>query len=339
MAMKTAVIMRALSVDGKGPKSLWAAERHGQRKDWISQKRRVRDEEPIVWKTLDLMDAYKKHVKGARMNKALKSPVLHHLFQFPVTMNGGERPTRDQAEALVRCARGYIERVYGKDACFAARMDRDERGHWVVDTFSTPKYQKRSKRARPNDPGVTWVSTTRHGKALCEKHRAEIERRHEGKFLNGPRQVGIAMQSEWREYLNKRIKNLNLAPKAEKAAGPVDRLEPEEYKLRQDRAKLEAEKEAVRHGQDCLETGLDAISEGLYLPEPRPGTWRPGPAHPQNRERAKSMLPWLTSEWWREAGREIWETIIRPAAAVRWGSGVRPDQEVGQDATPEIDSP
>lgn len=233
--MKASIRVNSLTLGGVGSKTLFAQELHGKREDGTSQKRKVREVEPLVYGTLDLDAAYREHVTGARMNAGLKRPVLHALIQFPTGLPVNARNEKAMLDHAVK----FINETHGGDAVFAARLDRDEAGRHSVDVFFSPKYEKRTKK------GVElWISTSKHGKELCEKHREEIERRHKGKFKTGPRQVGIALQSELHAYLTKA--GLKLEQRKEKDDFLPDRLEPEVYGAREDAKKLAAEARADR---------------------------------------------------------------------------------------------
>lgn len=223
---------------------LAASERHGKRLDETSQKRRVRDAPPLVYGSLDLREAYDRHVAGARMNTALKKPVLHALIQFPTKL----KLTPKNEAVMLRAAVDFVNRTHGGDAVFAARLDRDEAGRHTVDVFFSPKYEKQTKRKGAE----TWVSTTKHGKELALKHADEIKRRSPNArdvSLTSPRAVGIAMQTELAAFLAE--KGLKLEPRREKSSTAPDRVDPETFKARQDakkaREKATALEEAAQH--------------------------------------------------------------------------------------------
>lgn len=216
-----------------------AAEKHGKRLDDTSQKRRVRDREPLVFGSLDLRDAYEKHVAGARMNAGLKKPVLHALIQFPTQL----KLTPENEERMLRVAVDFVNKTHGGDAVFAARLDRDEDGRHTVDVFFSPKYEKQTKRK----DAETWVSTTKHGKELALKHAEEIKRRSpkaRDVSLTSPRAVGIAMQTELAAFFAE--KGLKLEPRREKNSSKSDRVDPETFKAREDAKRAKAEAEALR---------------------------------------------------------------------------------------------
>lgn len=227
--MSTAVRINRLTVSGGGNRSLANAERHGKRLDAISNKRRVRDDGPLCWNTLDLSRAYAKHVRGAKISQRCKAPVLHCLFQWPTNIS----LTLENQKLFLKHSIHFANSVFGGNAVFAGRFDRDEAGEHTADVFVTPIYQKSTKAGL-----TTWVSTSKHLKLLCEKHRLEIERRQNGKFTDGLRQQGIALQSEWRSYLASI--GVKLEPKREKASFVPDRLEPEQYGQLQDLKRKEA---------------------------------------------------------------------------------------------------
>lgn len=254
--MKAAIRVHSLTLGGNGPKSLSAMESHGKRLDQSSRRRRVRHAAPLVHGSLDLREAYDAHVDGCRMNKGLKRPVMHAVVQFPPELAHSKKNRRVMLAHAVR----FINETHGGDAVFSARLDQDEEGLGTVDVFYTPKYEKRTKRG-----SSMWVSTSKHGKDLAEKHREEIERRHKGRFSTGPRQVGIALQAELYDYLGRN--GLKLEPRNLKDGGPPDRIEPEEHRAKQQAAKIlrEAEESAVlvRRASERLRRLLGAIGERL----------------------------------------------------------------------------
>jgi len=195
-------------------------EKHGLREDKTSQARRLRDAEPLVYGGLNLRNLFDEHTEGCRRNKGLKRPAMHAIVQFPKEL----QITPETEQKMLSTAVDFIDSTHGGSAVFAARLDRDEQGRHTVDVFYSPKYTKTTK----SKGDEMWISTSKHGKELCQKHRDEIERRHSGKFSTGPRQVGIAMQAELHDYLSK--KGLKLEQRTEKKNSAPDRLEPEAFK-------------------------------------------------------------------------------------------------------------
>ena len=223
---------------------------------------------------------------------------LHRIVQYPTNIE--LMPEREQW--MVDEAVAFVNATYGGRAVFAARLDRDESGGHTVDVFASPIFRKETRRGSQD-----WVSTTRHGKELCKRHRAEIERRHGGRFLDGPRQVGIALQFEWRAHLLAAARDagldLDLEPKREKQDRLPDRLDPEQFKDVQD-ARRQAD-EIVRQARRRGETytvALDGIRSGRLLPSPRPGEWIHRERISQRRisaraDRLLDRTSWTPDEW------------------------------------------
>ena len=195
------------------------AERHGKRVDAKGQSRQMRDIDPLVHGGLNLRERFDAHTKGVRFNKAARKPVGHLLFQFPT---GLKLANERNEKWLLSAAVGFAEQVYGGEAVFAGRLDRDEKNRHVVDVFIGPKYTKRTKASE-----AQWSSIGQWHQPLCHKHRAEIERRHNGRFNRGPRAQGMALQSELIGYL--RGLGLDIDDKIEKESPVADRVEPEVY--------------------------------------------------------------------------------------------------------------
>lgn len=239
--LKGAVRVNALTLGGSGTKSLPGMEDHGKRQDAISQHRAVSRRRPLVYRTLDLRAAYEHHVDGAKMNAAATKPVLHMIVQYPdMSGPGAPAPFREAKNARARQqlmldqAVRFANESHGGNAVFAGRVDRDEKGQWTVDLFLAPRYEKITKTGKSSGE---WVSTTKFGKELAEKHQDYIRSRHtdaKGK-LTGPRHVGIALQAEFREFFER--ENGVALVFTEKDHHEPDRLEPEAFAV----AKMRAE--------------------------------------------------------------------------------------------------
>lgn len=249
--------MRCAAINAGG---LLAQERHGKRLDGSSQRRRVRDDEPHVYKTLDLCDAYERHMHGVKQNTGATKPILHFIVRFPPELledgmtKGWSGMSRAESQGrMLRQAVAFINETHGGRAVFAARIDRDEEGETICDVFAAPVYEKRTKRTRPDEAGAMWASATKFGRDLAEKHQDEIRRRHpEAKpgLLTGPRQVGIALQSEFAEFFE-RENGVPLAPKKEKAERRSDRVEVEAWReIEAARAVLAADAAAIERRRD-----------------------------------------------------------------------------------------
>lgn len=269
--MKTMVRCRSLDMS-----ALAAQEAHGKREDYTSKKRRVRDAAPIVAHGLNLRELYDAHMDGVRQNRAAKKPVLHFIVRFPpdlldVDAKHFQGDKRQRQRMMLRQAVAFIEKTHGGDAVFAARLDRDEAGETIADVFAAPRYEKRTKRTRPDEKGATWASATKFGKELAEKHQPEIQRRHpeaKGKLL-GPRAVGIALNIEWRNWFE-RVNELKLAKKNEKESFGPDRLETEAYKAVQaERDELERDRAALDRIRGRVVRLVAAFGATFGLPLPK----------------------------------------------------------------------
>lgn len=249
--------MRCAAINVGG---LLAQERHGKRLDGSSQRRRVRDDGPHVYKTLDLCDAYERHMHGVKQNTGATKPILHFIVRFPpelledgMTKGWSGMSRAERQGRMLRQAVAFINETHGGRAVFAARIDRDEEGETICDVFAAPVYEKRTKRTRPDEAGAMWASATKFGRDLAEKHQDEIRRRHpEAKpgLLTGPRQVGIALQSEFAEFFE-RENGVPLAPKKEKAERRSDRVEVEAWReIEAARAVLAADAAAIERRRD-----------------------------------------------------------------------------------------
>ncbi|MXO76117.1 hypothetical protein GRI40_12930 [Altererythrobacter aerius] len=98
------------------------AENHGKRLDETSKARAIYDAPPVTTSGLELRTLFRAHIKGAFVPKA-KAKAMHVIIQFPKQLVDGEN-----AEYMLHHARRFCERVFGTDAIFADRVDRDERG-------------------------------------------------------------------------------------------------------------------------------------------------------------------------------------------------------------------
>lgn len=248
--MKAAMIRtNSLTLTGPGPKTLERMEAHGKREDKFSKARVVRDVDPLVYGSMDLREAFHAHMDGVQVSAGLKRPVLHSIIKFP----GDLEITEEHQQLMLDAAVKFVNETHGGDAVFAARLDRNEAGEHNVDVFYAPKFVKTTK-ARKSDPDAgikrgddvvtTWMSTTKHGKELCEKHRDEIMSRNDkGKFSKNPRSVGIALQSELFTFL--RNEGLEVAPRTPKSGLRADWQEVDAWKRTQDAKAAKAVAEAA----------------------------------------------------------------------------------------------
>ena len=247
--MTAMIRANSLTLGGLGPKSFSSMEKHGKRLDGSSQRRRIREAEPLVYGSLDLRDAYNRHMTGVRTNRSLKRPIMHAIIKFPLDLHINSTSEQRMLDHAVR----FINQTHGGKAVFAGRLDRDEQGQHIVDVFYAPKYEKLTKNRQGKQVRTWWMSTTKHCKELCTKHRSEIENRNDQKkFTTGPRQIGIALQAELYAYL--KAAGLDLTPRKPKNGPRPDRQEIEAYKATKDaeekafmtRAKAEQDAAAIR---------------------------------------------------------------------------------------------
>lgn len=263
--MKAAVRCESLDLAG-----LARAEKHGKREDWIGKQRKIRDAKPLVYGGMDLVDLYAAHTEGARQNKAARKPVLHFIVRFPPEVLTDDGPTpytrTDRAgreRLMVKQAVRFINETHGGQAVFAARLDRDEAGETVVDVFACPRYLKASK-AAGRDP-VLWTSATRFGEELARTHQDHIRARMKdaktAKAITSPRAVGIALQESFGQFFE-RENGVKLAPRKLKESRAKDRIEVEEWRLRQ-MGQDAAEAEARRAEADEAALRVSAKSAAL----------------------------------------------------------------------------
>lgn len=205
-----------------------AAERHGKRLDTMSKSRSVGPRGPLVLGSLDIVEARRKHMEGVAQQG--KTAALHVFVQFPTLLP--VLTEKDERRMLEHAAR-FVNKYHGGDAVFAARLDRDEKGKHGVDVFAMPRHEFRYKDGR----------TQR--RAAVSKFSKEHALKRFGK--DDPRSQGRAFQAAWFEYLRDEMGFEWVQPPEPKKTRSKDRLEPEEYALRQEAAKLaEREKQVFK---------------------------------------------------------------------------------------------
>lgn len=147
---------------------LQLAEVHARRGDVKSQKRVVRDAAPVTWlpgkvssDPLSYEARYMAHVEGAFVPKG-DAKAIHMLVKFPASVAVA---TTEEAEVALKLAVDFASSIFGDEAVFAARMDRDEKSLTNADLFIAPRYVKKTKRQEK-----VAVSLSRHLKLMTEKH-------------------------------------------------------------------------------------------------------------------------------------------------------------------------
>lgn len=222
------------------PSDLARAEKHGKRKDESSQKRRVRDEEALVYGTLDLSAARARHMEGVKQSG--RTACIHALIQFPTDLIDGS--DKEQQRRMLHHAVRFLDDFHGGDAVFAARLDRDEKGRHTVDAFLLPKYDYRYKDGRV----VKKASVSKFSKeqARARYHKTDkwtgkpILDCKTGKPVqrDDTRAQGSALQDSFFDYLRHEMGLAEVMPPERKRFTAKDRVEPEEHGLRKDRQRL-----------------------------------------------------------------------------------------------------
>lgn len=202
--------------------ALSAAEAHGKRLDNTGKVRSISNDPVITTTGLDLNKLYETHVSGALIHKS-STKALHMVLQYPTNLVSG-----DGAKSMLVHARKFAKSVFGDNAIFADRVDRDEKSRHVVDLFIAPKHLKDYKIDKNGKipPSRQKVSTSKDLKVLAEK------------FGRAPtlRGQGQALQDAWFDYL----KGIGLGVErgqAKKRPGD-DWLSPEELEIDRKKAAL-----------------------------------------------------------------------------------------------------
>lgn len=222
--------------------------------------------EKNVARHLSLKDAYEAHVANAKRNKSASKLCLHAFVQFPTDLE----ITPDNERLMLAQAVDFVNRHHGGRAVFHARIDRDEEGRHGVDVFYAPRYEKVTKRGKVKEE---WVSLTKFGKALAiarfgqKPKEAKQKDKDTGKLVwkpvldasGDPVMVdsdsayyqGQALQDLFFEHLRDRM-GLDWVQRGQKKIGrEPDRLDVEEYKLQQDRKKIQQEfEEALKAARE-----------------------------------------------------------------------------------------
>lgn len=230
--------VRVEALDGT---DLSAMERHGYREDASGKARRVSDDKPLVHGGLDICERQKNHTAGRKQQG--RSKALHALVQFPSELI----PNTERAQkVMLKSAVDFINKTYGGDAVFAARLDRDEKGTHKVDVFFMPRWDFTYKDGR-----------TQSRCGIGSYTKAEAKRRYGSQDR---RAQGSALQDALFEHLRDNLKVPGVMPPKRKATTTRDRVEPEVFALRKNEAALEQKQE---------EQALRAISDANELSEGR----------------------------------------------------------------------
>ena len=197
-----------------------------------------------------LMDAYAAHVEGANRSKGAKELFQHAFLQFPTDL---EITPETEIEMLAQGV-AFINKTYGGNAVFHARLDRDEAGRHGVDVFFAPRYEKTTAK------GVDeWISLSKFSKELARERFGQrqktVKNKTTGAFdpivdkAGNPVMVwndsgyfqGRALQDAFYEHLRDDM-GLEWAERGQRKKNrDHDRLEPEEYAAQKEAKSFTAE--------------------------------------------------------------------------------------------------
>lgn len=225
-------------------------EKHGKREDETSLRRKVNDDEALVFGGLDLVDRQREHVEGRKQQG--KTKALHAIVQFPSKL----MPNTERGQkAMLRHAVKFINERYGGEAVFAARLDRDEKGTHKVDVFFLPRWQHRYKSGKTQDRCGIGTFAKDEAKRRYVKQKVFDEKAGKEVWKVFPRTKddtrpaaddsrtqGAALQDCLYEYLRKGLPDVVRGQK--KASVAPDWVQPEALGLAKDRERFELEKMA-----------------------------------------------------------------------------------------------
>lgn len=191
---------------------------HELRRDFNGSRRAVRDVPPLIWspyasgeppepldrhsdeeeerlrrielerikalievadekRNFTLMDAYEAHVEGARRSAGSHKLFQHAFLQFPTDIE----ITPESEQEMLAQGVAFINRTYGGNAAFHARLDRDEKGRHGVDVFFAPRYAKTTAKGTED-----WVSLSKFSKELARDRFGQrpktVKNRKTGEF-------------------------------------------------------------------------------------------------------------------------------------------------------------
>lgn len=245
--MRSSVAGRAGSVRVMrlSPQAFAAAEAHGKRLDRSSQARAINDKAPLTSWGLDLEKLYRKHAEGAFVPKS-QTKALHVLIQFPTDLVEGEDPV-----GMILEAHKFAREVWGNEAIFADRVDRDEKGRHIVDLFLAPRYAKKTKHT--TKPAI---STSKHLQDLAVK----LGRWDGSAKTKAPlRMQGQALQDAWYDHLKNRMRLSRVERGSPKKTPGDDWLSAEELELARREHEVEARAENLAKEQVRFEEQTTAF--------------------------------------------------------------------------------
>ena len=198
------------------------------------------------------MDACAAHVAGANKSKAASKELLHAFMQFPTDIKISDH----NQHAMLAIAVDFINETYGGNAVFHGRIDRDEAGLHGVDVFFAPRYEKHTKSKGTEQ----WISLSKFSKKNARtrygQRQKTVKNKKTGEFdpvfnkSGEPVLVwndadvfqGRALQDAWFEHLKANIGSRYDVERGKRKKGrDPDRLSPEDYALKQEQEKIQAE--------------------------------------------------------------------------------------------------
>jgi len=201
VAIFAAVRAGALKSIGTGRGGILSTEYHAKRLDPVSQKRHIRDSDPIAWSkaegSTDYVEAFKAHKratgaserKGADLGMEFKVVVSPEWLAETGDPHDAANP---RVQQLVEEARAWAESWGGAGAVWGLRYDTDERGSGVVDLFMSPVREQRHKSGK--------------SKAVISCRKAKEELLASERALEpGLKTSGAAMQSSWARWAQKKL--------------------------------------------------------------------------------------------------------------------------------------
>ena len=235
--------------------ALNAAEKHGKREDKTGKRRQVRDVPPLVYGSLDLAAEQAKWAEGVVQQG--KTKALHMLIQYPTSIKLEGKKTEEREQMMLDHAVRFANQYHGGDAVFAASLDRDEAGRHTVDVFALPRYDFTYKDGRTQKRAAVSKFSKQHARA---RFKDLVDEGEDLKDPEGPIVQGRALQAAWHDYMRDEMGLFWVEPAKRKAVRVPDRLEPEEYALKRDKADAEAEALMLRaQAREDARAEADAI--------------------------------------------------------------------------------
>lgn len=227
----------AIRVLRLGGVALAAAEAHALRQDKNGRARSKFSAPPVTTTGLLIGNLYTRHVEGCLVQKS-HTKALHLIVQFPKDLVDGE-----DAAHMLKHARSFAEQVFGSEAIFHDRVDRDEQSRHVVDLMVAPRYVKVTKKKSQRA-----ITTSKHLKELAKSQGMPDNLRGQGR----------ALQTAWFEYMRDVMQLEGVERGARKTRPGDDWKSPEQLAADADREEAAKELEAARRKHEEAREILDA---------------------------------------------------------------------------------